>query len=243
MRKRMWIDVDEVLADFQGPVFESAKQLFGKDIGPHSYDGTVWDMFSAFAPEEVKVLLAECEKPGWCAALKPLPGAIAAVSELRKHVDLFAATSHFHSTTWVYERDHWLMDHFGFARSEIIHTASKFLIATDICLDDKPDHVQAWQAEHPDGLAMLWPIANVRNLPLDRWRVKDWPDVINLVTNFERKASTIEMLDEREWYPVYYDHAGSSCLECGATSNGSGLPRHRKGCRLNEILSNYRSKA
>jgi 5'(3')-deoxyribonucleotidase len=239
----MWIDVDEVLADFQGPVFEAAKRLFGKDVSPQSFDGTVWDLFTIFTNEETKVLLAECEKPGWCAGLKPLPGAQHAVGELRKHVKLFAVTSHFHSMTWVYERDRWLMEHFNFAKSEIVHTAAKYLISADICLDDKPDHVLAWQAEHPDGLAMLWPIANVRNMPMDKWRVKDWPDVIDRVIHFQRKASAIELLDEAEWDSWSYSHEGNYCRVCSAEESGAKIPKHKPDCRLHEILKNYRSRA
>ena len=242
-RKRMLTDVDEVLCDFQSPVFEMAKQIFGKDVGPHSYDGTVWDIFAAFTPEETKVLLAECEKPGWCASLKPLPGAQEAVAELRKHVDLFAVTSPFHSTTWVYERERWLAEHFGFERSQIVHTSAKYLVCGDVLLDDKPDHITAWQAEHPDGLAMLWPIANTRNLPLDKWRVKDWPDVLDRVLRFERKATAIDLLDDREWHHDGEPYSPANCcLECGASKRGTGIPKHKTGCRLDEILTHYRSQ-
>jgi len=238
----MWIDVDEVLADFQAPVFEHAKRVFGRDVGLHSYDGTVWDLFSIFTPEETQVLLSECEKPGWCSALKPLPGSQEAVQELRKHVDLFAVTSPFHSATWVYERDQWLVDHFGFTRDQIVYTSAKYLIEADMCLDDKPYHIETWQAAHPEGLAMLWPLSNVRNLPLDRWRVKDWPDVIDRVVRFERKASALDLLNNAEWTYEPEPHNLGYCRECGGTVSVKSVRKHKKGCRLHEILSHYRSR-
>lgn len=182
-RKRMWTDADEVLFDFQTPVFEMHERLHGKKITHHSYPGDHWDMFSAFTDEERLAIFAECEKPGWCRSLKPLPGAIEAIQELRKLLDLFCVTSHFHSETWVYERDHSLIDHFGFKKNEIVHTGAKFLIKADAMLDDKPEHVTSWLAEYPNGMAMLWPIPNTRNMPLGDLRVSGWDDVLRRVVD------------------------------------------------------------
>ena len=234
----MWTDADEVLFDFQTPVFEMHERLHGKKIDHYSYAGDEWDMFKAFSEEEKKAIFAECEKPGWCRSLKPLPGAIEAVRELREHVDLFCATSHFHSETWVYERDHSLMEHFGFKKHEIIHTGAKFLIGADIALDDKPDHVTSWSMEHPDGLAMLWPIPNTRNMPLDEFRVTGWADVIERVKAFEHKDSVYELLSEREWAREGDPYRpGSFCLDCRSSGR-----THAPNCRLDEVLTRYRRK-
>lgn len=238
-RKRMWVDADEVLFDFQTPVFEMHERLHGKKINQHSYPGDYWDMFLIFSDEERKAIFAECEKPGWCRSLKPLPGAVEAVQELRKHVDLFCVTSHFHSETWVYERDHALIDHFGFKKAEIVYTGAKFLIGADIMLDDKPEHVLAWQAEHPDGLAMLWPIPNTRNMPLDKHRVKDWNDVIERVKAFEKKATAYDLLAAQEWGHDLSVGGNEMrfCRKCHAQGVGAN---HKPGCRLDEVLSRYR---
>lgn len=180
-RKKIWVDVDEVLADFQGGVFEIVKSIFGRTLTPEDFDQ--WDMFNTFTPEDKALIFKECERPGFCANLTPLPGAAEGLMELRKYADVYALTSHFHSQTWVYERDQWLQKHMGFQRTEIIHTAAKHLVKTDACLDDKPDNVMKWHAAHPTGLAMLWPIGNTRNLPLERYRVKDWDDVVRRVVD------------------------------------------------------------
>ncbi len=182
----MGIDVDEVLADFQGSTFPIIHQVTGRQMSKHDWDGTFWDMFSIFTVEERKRIFAECERPGFCANLERNDGAVAAVEELRKHVDLYAVTSHFPSQTWVYERDWWLKRYFGFDRSNIIHTSAKFLVRVDALLDDKPETVVAWQAEHPTGLAMLWPIPNTRNMKeVDSFRVSGWDDVLQRVIKHE----------------------------------------------------------
>lgn len=182
-RKRMWIDVDEVLADFQGAVFEVVERLFGRKMTAYDFDG--WDLFSTFPPEERAEILRECERPGFCANLRQIPDAREALTELRKHVDLYAVTSPFHSITWVHERDWWLQQHMGFQRTEIAYTAAKYLIVADACLDDRPENVIKWKAAHPQGLAMIWPVPNTSNLPLDDYRVRDWDDVIRRVVEYE----------------------------------------------------------
>lgn len=182
MTKTMWTDVDEVLCNFQEGVFEIVEQLYGRKMSADQLDG--WDLFGTFTDDERRAVLAECERPGFCARLEPIRGAKEAVGELRKHVQLYAVTSHFHSHTWVSERDWWLTRHFGFKKSEIIHTSAKFLVKTDIGIDDKPENIVNWKKNHPSGLAMLWPIPNTRNVKgLEDYRVKDWDEVLRKVVD------------------------------------------------------------
>src|SRR5574338_1228455 len=100
-RKRLLLDVDEVLADFQSPTYDVIERLFGRRLTPFDYD--VWDMFTLFTDEEKTVIFAEIEKPGFCRDLRPKEGSIEAVHELRKFVDVFPVTRHFTSPTWVHE--------------------------------------------------------------------------------------------------------------------------------------------
>jgi 5'(3')-deoxyribonucleotidase len=180
MRKRMLVDVDEVLADFQTPMFEALYELYGRRASPD--DCEVWDCFTLMTPNEKKGVFAIIEKPGWCASLKPKEGAIEGIQRLREFVDIYAVTSHFPtSRTWVHERDAWLIEHFGFERPFIVHTSSKFIISGDAFLDDNPGHVKAWQAANPNGLAMLWHIPNTRKLGHHDLRVKTWGEVIDRV--------------------------------------------------------------
>lgn len=174
-RKRLLIDVDEVLVDFQTPAFEALERLCGRRLRPEDYE--VWDMFSLFSDAEKKAVFAEIEKPGFCRTLEPKAGAIEGVKALRDMVDVFAVTSHFSSPTWVHERDAQLTEVFGFKRKEIVHTSAKFLIAGEFFLDDNPSHVAAWSEEHPKGIAMLWHIPNTRKLGMDDIRVKTWEQV------------------------------------------------------------------
>ena len=179
-RKRLLIDADEVLADFQLAIFELAEKLFGHKLTSHNFD--TWDIFGAFPQHERDALFDIIEKPGFCKTIRPVPGALEAVQELRKHVDVHPVTSPFSSSTWVSERYAWLHDEFGFKRKDIVFTQAKFLVNGDALLDDSPKHVTSWLEEYPEKMGMLWHIPNTRTLTqYDHLRVKSWGEVIQKV--------------------------------------------------------------
>jgi len=239
-RKRLLLDVDEVLVDFQKPAFGLLEKLCGRKLGPEDLD--VWDMFTLFTEEEKQTVIAEIEKPGFCRALQPKDGAIQAVKDLRNLVDVYAVTSHFTSPTWVHERDAQLMEEFGFKKREIVHTSAKYLISGDYFLDDNPSHIEAWRSEHPNGIAMLWHIHNTRNLGFDDIRMKSWPEVFDRIKSTLDNESLYDILEEREWSRES-NPEGNFCMTCGASARGSDIPTHKANCRLHNILEWHRARS
>ena len=175
-RRRFLVDVDEVLADFQAPFFEAVHRLLGRKL--RAEDCEVWDCFTLLEEGELKLVINEIEKPGWCAALSPKTGAKDALDKIRTTMDVYAVTSPFPSKTWVHERDEWLKQHFNFTGKDIVHTRAKYLVRGDAFLDDNPDHVTHWASEHPGSLAMLWDLPNTRALPMEDMRVRSWGEVL-----------------------------------------------------------------
>lgn len=180
MQKRLLVDVDEVLADFQTPVLAVIGELFGRHLTPHDFD--TWDIFAAFTEDERKQIFLRVSEPGFCSSFKPKEGAVEAIEEIRKTHHVTPVTRPFPSRTWVHDRMLWLHDHFGFRESEIVNTAAKHLVYGDALLDDNPQHIGDWQATHPNGVGMLWHIPNTRNMTqFDHFRVKTWAEVIEKV--------------------------------------------------------------
>lgn len=181
-QKRLIIDVDEILCNFQTPVLEIIYRLYGKKLSP--YDFKEWDIFNTFSKAEQTAIFKEINKPGFCSALVPISGAIEAISILRQYVDIYPVSSPFPSPTWGHERYEWLQNHFGFERKKVVFTSAKYLIAGDAFLDDNPENVTSWLEEHPDKLGMLWHIPNTRKMTeYDYLRVNSWEKVIALVKN------------------------------------------------------------
>lgn len=178
-RPRFLVDCDEVLADFQTPAFEVIKKVTGRSYTPEDFD--TWDIWDVVREDEAQAVSDGLEAPGFCASLKPTPGSIEAIREIREYADVYAVTSPQHNRHWVYERTEWLIQHFGFKKATIIHTAAKYLVRGEFFLDDKPEHVENWTRENPDKVAMLWHIPNTRNMGKGLLRVKTWAEVIERV--------------------------------------------------------------
>jgi 5'(3')-deoxyribonucleotidase len=176
-KKRFLVDVDDVLCDFKTPVIALIQELFGIEVVLEELHH--WDVFALLTEEQRIILFREISRPGYCAGLLPNEGAQDAIEELRQVVDVVVATRPFISPTWVYERMHWLIDHFGFTEHTIINTAAKHMIRGDALLDDNPENVLAWKEEHPQGAGLLWATPNTENMrQCDHFRVRTWPEVL-----------------------------------------------------------------
>lgn len=183
MRKlRFLVDVDEVLADFRTPALEVMSSVMGRRYSIHDFD--VWDIFSVLDGPKKDLVLSIIDKQGFCHDLQPFPEAQKAIAELQTMCEVYVVTSPYHSLSWVYERNLWLKTHYGFDKSQVVHTSAKYLVRGDIFLDDKPDHVEAWTRENPHGLGMLWHTPNTRGL--DHLRVNSWGQVLSKVGEYGR---------------------------------------------------------
>lgn len=186
-RLRVLIDVDEVLADFQSPTFDIIHSHTGRRFTPSDFE--VWDIFEALptmpevshVPGLKDLVCKDIDAKGWCLNLRPFEPAQEAVAKLREFADVYALTSPHHSESWYYERVEWLKKHFGMDKKHVIQTKSKFLVRGDVFIDDNPEHIQAWRAEHPDKMALLWHCENTRKLGFEDIRVRTWSEVFERV--------------------------------------------------------------
>lgn len=178
MRKRFLVDVDEVLSDFHTPFFEVVLRVLGRTVTVEDFPE--WDLFSIFTREERAALIVEVSKPGYCSDFPVLEGAKEAIEELRSFMHVVPITRPFdHSPTWVYDRSRWLSKHFGFKPTEVISTAAKYVAKGHVFLDDNVENVIGWQAEHPDGVGMLWHSHFTKaHTQHDGIRIYGWDEVI-----------------------------------------------------------------
>lgn len=178
-RPLLLLDCDGVVADFVGHFLDTVRDLFGRHHAPETV--MEWDIAAAIGLDERERARAygEVLRDGWCSRIRPYPAAVDAVRALREAgVDVHVVTSPWPGhRTWHGEREEWLRHHFGLGPRDVTHTHRKAVVRGDALLDDKPEHVAAWGAAHPGGLALLWD--QPYNVGADGpWRrVRTWGEV------------------------------------------------------------------
>lgn len=182
-RLRFLCDVDDVVMDYvQG--FVSAVMVTGVRNIKHDHAFDDWDLSKSLklTEEEDNKVYSLINMPGFASMLHPLPGAVEGVKKIMKIADVIFVTSPLKSSpTWAYDRRLSLEKHFG-EDVKICSTAEKYAVDGDFLNDDKPDHCAEWQAEHPEGTALLWSTGrNLANPPHGVAIVGNWPLVYELV--------------------------------------------------------------
>ena len=182
---RFLMDCDGVVAQFTAPMLALASTLSGREWTDN--DITSYDMFSVIPREYEAQCFAACKEAGHCASLQPYPGAIEAVAELRKLVDLKVVTSPIHGPHWYFERVEWCMLHLGCSPGDVVFRTDKQYEDGDILLDDNAEHVNGWAARRPLNIALLF------DRPWNRGahfihnnicRVQDWNEVLTTVAKY-----------------------------------------------------------
>lgn len=117
--------------------------------------------------------------PGFCAGLRPLPGAREGVAALQAVADVYVVTSPWWSSPhWLAERTAWLHAHMGIPAARVIHASAKHLVTGDVLVDDKPGNVRTWR----HGVGLLWDAHHNRGAETaDLTRVSTWDAVLEAV--------------------------------------------------------------
>lgn len=143
IRPTILVDVDGVLADFATGGCRWARVLGAPDSLTPATLGNY--RIESYVPATArKKWWTRVTARGFCLSLKPMPGALEAVMELRRLGDVVALTAPMDSPHWSYERMEWLRDHFDFARENVISTSGKRWVPGQFFADDTIDQLQDW---------------------------------------------------------------------------------------------------
>lgn len=174
------MDVDGVLADLLTPAFALMNGHFGLGVEPAHM--TSWE-FEGLIPEAVRHdYWKRLGAPRYLHdALRPLPGAVDGIALLSERFDVYVVTSYLHDAeTWVHERDAWVMEHFKISKSRMVHTRAKYVFHGVALIDDKPQNIDEWQEEFPDGVGILWAQPYNAGHPA-RYRTGDWREAVAMI--------------------------------------------------------------
>ena len=138
---RVLVDQDGVLADW-GKAWDAALEPYG-DGGmfiPRHLDQRSFNLKDGRSPDEVQIINAIMEHPGFYADLEPIDGAITALKEiLADGHDVAIVTSPYYSNpTCIADKVEWVRRHLGGKwLSRVILAGDKTRVSGDILIDDK----------------------------------------------------------------------------------------------------------
>ncbi len=165
MKKRILFDVDGVLGDMLSSALVIINQLNGyvtelKDVKEWEFDELIdkdRTLDPAWRAHKVEAFWNALEAPGFIKSIRPYPEAQKYVAVIRECHEVYIVTSYVKSsTTWVYDRDRWLMEHFNIPRRKIIHTAAKYVTTGNIFVDDKVSNVLDWAEHNTFCTGVIW---------------------------------------------------------------------------------------
>ncbi|XP_075889980.1 5'(3')-deoxyribonucleotidase, mitochondrial [Nelusetta ayraudi] len=145
-RLRVLVDVDGVLADFEGGFLKKYRARYPNDpyISLEDRKGFwVSAQYGQLRSDLCEKAMTIWESKNFFIDLEPLPGGVEAVKEMATmdNTDVFICTSPIKQYKHCpYEKYAWVEKHFGHDFLEkVILTRDKTLIAGDFLIDDKPD--------------------------------------------------------------------------------------------------------
>lgn len=153
------MDCDDVPIDFQNPFLAIINEECGTNHKFTDPRGPQWDLLESLSvpPRAANRILARVRARGWCASLRPTPGAIDGVMRLQEIADVFFVTTPLpRARHWAHERVEWLGQYLGVGMDRIVQTSAKHLIAADVLVDDRVETLVRWKRTHPGGLAVKW---------------------------------------------------------------------------------------
>ena len=169
-RKRIAIDMDEVLADTLSQFIGEYNREFGESI---CKDHLSERKLAEIIPADRRARLRHYAlTPGFFRDIPPMPGSMEVFAQLRERYEVFIATAAMEFPSSFNEKYSWIKEHYpDFPDSHIVFCGDKSVLASDFLLDDSPRHFARFRGQ---GFLFTAPHNRAEN----RYpRLNDWADV------------------------------------------------------------------
>uniref|UniRef100_A0A250XWS9 5'(3')-deoxyribonucleotidase, mitochondrial n=1 Tax=Castor canadensis TaxID=51338 RepID=A0A250XWS9_CASCN len=143
---RVLVDMDGVLADFEGGFLKKFRARF-PDLPFIDLEDRrgfwVMEQYGRLRPELREKAISIWESKNFFLELEPLPGAVEAVKQMTnlQNTDVFICTSPMKMFKYCpYEKYAWVEKHFGpDFLEQMVLTSDKTVVSADLLIDDRPD--------------------------------------------------------------------------------------------------------
>ncbi|XP_033988923.1 5'(3')-deoxyribonucleotidase, mitochondrial-like isoform X1 [Trematomus bernacchii] len=191
-RLRVLVDMDGVLADFEGGFLKKYRAKYPEDpfISLQDRRGFwVSTQYGQLRSDLCEKAISIWESKDFFMELEPLPGGLEAVREMAQmeNTDVFICTSPInHIQHCPYEKYAWVEQHLGQGFLEqVILTRDKTVISGDILIDDKPDILGV--DPDPTWEHILFTACHNKHLSPPQKRLLSWADDWRAILNSRRQ--------------------------------------------------------
>ncbi|MDP2908617.1 MAG: 5'-3'-deoxyribonucleotidase [Nanoarchaeota archaeon] len=136
------LDMDDVLASFEGGFLDKWRAEYPDKPYIALEDRTTFGLDKQYPEELLDLVRSVYNASGFCKSLKPIPGSLEAVLEIKQEGhDVFICTAPLsHYENCVLEKYEWVEQHLGREwAKKIILTKDKTLVRGDYLIDDNPN--------------------------------------------------------------------------------------------------------
>ncbi len=167
MKKRIAVDMDEVIADVQPKFLDLYEREFGQRLQREDFWGKKIYMING--AERIREFLFE---RGFFADLPVMEGSQEVLRELMEHYEVYITTAAMEFRSSFEDKYDWLQRHFPFIHwKQIVFCGDKSVINADYMIDDHPNNLEKFKGE-----GLLFTASH--NIHIDKfWRVNNWEEV------------------------------------------------------------------
>lgn len=169
-KKRICIDMDEVMADALGEHLQRYNRHYGEQITTADLEGKwLWDVVSL---DRHPVIEGHLRSDDFFEVMSVMPESQRVVRLLQYKYEVFIATAAMEVPSSFLQKYRWLERHFPYIpASHIVYCGDKGILRADYLIDDNPSQLQRFSGE---GILYSSPHnAGVKGYK----RVKDWLEV------------------------------------------------------------------
>jgi len=167
MKKRIAIDMDEVMANLMAKFLVTYEERYGKKLTKADYWGK--KIYEVDGVYEMRKVIFE---KGYFADLPVMKDAQTVIKELQEHYDIFVVTAAQEFKFSFEDKYDWLQEHFPFIHwKNFVFCGDKSIIKADYLIDDHPHNLETFA-----GKGLLFTASH--NTTEERFtRLNNWQEV------------------------------------------------------------------